>query len=102
MPFEILDAIRKIAQIEFKMPLGILKTLNREKDHYDIETLGQYIEKYYKLYTRNQWKRERFAVSFHLELDSLDPKTYSRFPVLNGAMEDELEDMWDYIKEKRA
>ena len=96
MPFEFLDGIRRVSQVEFKMPLGILKTLYREME-VSLEQLGKYIEKYYNLYTRNQWKRERFAVSFHLETDSLDPKTYSRFPVLNGAMEEELEDMWEYI-----
>lgn len=101
MPFEFLDGIRRVSQVEFKMPLGILKTLYREFD-VDLELLGKYIQKYYGLYTRNQWKRERFAVSFHLETDSLDPKTYSRFPVLNGAMEEELEDMWDYINKKIA
>lgn len=98
MPFPILDKIRSITQTEYKLPLSVLKKMNRIFPEYSLEQMAQFVEKYYKLYTRNQWKRERFAASFHLEQDSLDPKTYSRFPILNSGFEDEIKEMWKFIK----
>ena len=42
------------------------------------------------LWSRNQWKRERYAPSFHLDDENLDPKTWCRFPILSGGFEKEL------------
>ena len=36
------------------------------------------------LWQRNQWKRERYAPSFHIDEYSLDPKSWARFPILSG------------------
>lgn len=57
-----------------------------------------WIERFFNLWSRNQWKRERFAPSFHLDDESLDPKTWCRFPILSGGYAEELAEM----KEKQA
>ncbi|MFT4741429.1 MAG: NAD+ synthase (glutamine-hydrolyzing), partial [Marivirga sp.] len=43
-----------------------------------------------KLWTRNQWKRERLAPSFHLDDYNVDPKTWCRFPILSSGFTEEL------------
>ena len=60
---------------------------------YELSQLVGWIRRYYGLYCRNQWKRERIAVSFHIEADSADPKTYRRFPVLSSQLKRELAQM---------
>lgn len=49
------------------------------------------------LWCRNQWKRERYAPSFHLDDENLDPKTWCRFPILSGGYVRELAEMWRYV-----
>lgn len=92
MPFDVLDAIRHIAQVQHASPQGVLRRLRQSPmgDHYPHEQLAAWVVRYFRLYCRNQWKRERLAVSFHIEADSADPKTYRRFPVLNSQLRDEL------------
>jgi NAD+ synthase (glutamine-hydrolysing) len=51
------------------------------------------IRKYFKLWSRSQWKRERIAVSFHLDEENIDPRSYFRFPILSAGFEEELESM---------
>lgn len=84
MPYEVLDAIRELAQVDF-LPadeiLQKLKTKTFEKQ-YDTDALKRWRDKYFQLYYRNQWKRERLAPSFHIEIDSACPKTYRRFPII--------------------
>ena len=86
MPYEVLDSIRTLAQVKNLMPNQIMDYLiNREKfsGNYSQIQLTNWVEKYFLLYTRNQWKRERLATSLHLLEDSACPKTYRRYPVLS-------------------
>jgi len=47
--------------------------------------LGLWVDRFFRLFARNQWKRERYAPSFHLDDENLDPKTWCRFPILSAA-----------------
>jgi NAD+ synthase (glutamine-hydrolysing) len=51
------------------------------------------VERFFRLGCRNQWTRERYAPSFHVDDENLDPKTWCRFPILNGGYELELEEL---------
>ena len=55
--------------------------------------LKQYVIRFFKLWSRNQWKRERYAPSFHLDDENLDPKTWCRFPILSAGFEKELREL---------
>lgn len=95
MPFVVLDTIRRISQTRHVTPKGVLQILLRlpAMQAHGVGQLAAWIERYYGLYCRNQWKRERIAVSFHIESDSADPKTYRRFPVLSSQLKRELAQM---------
>ena len=66
-------------------------------ERFDRATLAAWIERFFRLWSRNQWKRERYAPSFHLDSHNLDPRSWCRFPILSGGFEKELEDMREYI-----
>lgn len=90
MPYTVLDAIQKCAIRDYKSPLEVFKTLRGLADD---ATLKGWIRKFFTLWGRNQWKRERYAPSFHLDDENLDPKSWCRFPILNGGFRVELEEM---------
>ena len=54
------------------------------------EDLIAWIRRFYALWVRNQWKRERIAPCFHLDDENLDPKTWCRYPILGGDWGEEL------------
>jgi NAD+ synthase (glutamine-hydrolysing) len=93
MPYEILDEIERAAIRDKQMPSEVFQLLRaRHPEHAD-EELMQWIERFYRLWSRNQWKRERFAPSFHLDDENLDPKTWCRFPILSGGFRRELAEL---------
>jgi NAD+ synthase (glutamine-hydrolysing) len=49
-----------------------------------------WVRRFFTLWCQNQWKRERYAPSFHLDDESLDPRTWCRFPILSGGYVEEL------------
>lgn len=90
MPYGILDDIEKAAIRDYRSPAEVFVTL---KGSYPDKVLKGYIRKFFVLWSRNQWKRERYAPSFHLDDENLDPKTWCRFPILNGGFHEALREM---------
>lgn len=92
MPYTILDEIEKCAIRDYKSPVEVFQTLQGIVPD---DILKDYIRKFFLLWSRNQWKRERYAPSFHLDDENLDPKTWCRFPILNGGFSKGLKDLED-------
>lgn len=90
MPYDLLDAIERAAIRDKLTPVEILRLFQARDSQYSTEQLSQWIERFFRLWCRNQWKRERYAPSFHLDDENLDPKTWCRFPILSGGFEREL------------
>ncbi len=90
MPYEILDEIERAAIRDKQVPLEVFRLLQSRHPETEAGQLVEWIERFYRLWSRNQWKRERFAPSFHLDDENLDPKTWCRFPILNGGFRREL------------
>jgi len=97
MPYKLLDAIEKAAIRDRQTPYEIFCLLTTRFD-YSQEQLLTWIERFFQLWVRNQWKRERYAPSFHLDDLSLDPKSWCRFPILSGSFQHELEEMRAKVK----
>jgi len=93
MPYPILDQIEKAAIRDYKSPLEVFKTLRGLRPD---PVLKGYIRKFFTLWSRNQWKRERYAPSFHLDDANLDPKTWCRFPILSGSFREDLAELEAY------
>lgn len=75
MPYPVLDAIERAAILHGKSPAEIVAD--------GIATEVQ-TAKFFRLFAYNQWKRERYAPSFHVDTENLDPRSFTRFPILNG------------------
>ncbi|GAB2490875.1 MAG: NAD(+) synthase [Cytophagales bacterium] len=89
MPYSLLVEIERLAIRDRRSPMDTFELLKTETD-LDPEQLKGYIKKFFRLWSRNQWKRERLAPSFHLDEFNVDPKTWYRFPILSGGFEEEL------------
>lgn len=90
MPYTVLDLIERYAIRDKQMPLDVWTRLCGELPEESARQLAIWTERFYRLWCRNQWKRERYAPSFHLDDENLDPKTWCRFPILSGGFEREL------------
>jgi NAD+ synthase (glutamine-hydrolysing) len=96
MPYDLLDSIEEAAIRDKKMPLECYILLQMKYPQYAKTQLKVWVAKFFKLWCRNQWKRERYAPSFHLDDKNLDPKTWCRFPILSGGFERELKELEVY------
>jgi NAD+ synthase (glutamine-hydrolysing) len=93
MPYDLLDAIERAAIRDKRGPLEVFELMRALFPRHDNVALVAWIERFFRLFARNQWKRERYAPSFHLDDENLDPKTWYRFPILSGGYERELKEM---------
>jgi NAD+ synthase (glutamine-hydrolysing) len=93
MPYELLDDVEGAAIRDKHSPLEIYKEMRVRHPEYQPGQLVTYIERFFLLWCRNQWKRERYAPSFHLDDENLDPKTWCRFPILSGGYRRELAEL---------
>ncbi|HSC87482.1 MAG TPA: NAD(+) synthase, partial [Polyangiaceae bacterium] len=98
MPYEVLDRIERALVLERLAPREILATLVGEFPQWSEKELFGWCQRFYALFTRNQWKRERYAPSFHLDDANLDPKTWLRFPILSGGFTRELRELEQELK----
>jgi NAD+ synthase (glutamine-hydrolysing) len=94
MPYVVLDTIERYAVRDKLSPLVVYKRLARDyRGRYTAKQLSQWVERFFHLWSVSQWKRERMAPSFHLDDESVDPKTWCRFPILSGGFKFELQDL---------
>lgn len=98
MPYEVLDAAERAAIRDKKSPIDVFTTLRGVFPQYGIDDLHTWVDRYFKLWVRNQWKRERFAPSFHVDDENLDPKTWCRFPILSGGYAHELRELASHVR----
>ena len=90
MPYEVLVKIEREAILKGHSPKMIYDALNKE---YSKDDLKLWIKKFFQLWTRNQWKRERYAPSFHFDDFNVDPRSWYRFPILSGGYKEELKQL---------
>jgi len=97
MPYPILDEVERLAIGDKRTPLEVWRILRERHDEPSDGDLLGWVERFFLLWCRNQWKRERYAPSFHLDDENLDPKTWCRFPILSGGYERELDGLRRYV-----
>lgn len=93
MPYDVLDVIERAAIRDKKSPREVLATVAAKFPKSTAAEQKVWVRRFFSLWCRNQWKRERYAPGFQLDDESLDPKTWCRFPVLSGGFADELRDL---------
>ena len=93
MPYPVLDFIERHLLIDRLKPKDIFNLLVKDFPAYEKLKLRNWLVRFLKLWTQNQWKRERLAPSFHLDAESLDPKTWCRFPILSKAFDLDIDEL---------
>ena len=90
MPYTLLNRLERLAFYDRLSPRQVLAALETEETGFDHEQLKTFVRRFYSLWSRNQWKRERYAPSFHLDDYNVDPRSWLRFPILSGGFAEEL------------
>jgi NAD+ synthase (glutamine-hydrolysing) len=93
MPYQVLDTLERAAIRDKKGPKSALQVIRSIYPQYEEDQLIDWTTKFYRLWCRNQWKRERYAVAFHVDDQNLDPKSWCRFPVLSAGFREELAEL---------
>jgi NAD+ synthase (glutamine-hydrolysing) len=93
MPYAVLAEIEKWAILHRRSPLQVYEVM---KINYDPVMLKNWIKRFFRLWSANQWKRERLAPAFHLDDLNVDPRTWCRFPILSSGFTEELSKLDQY------
>ncbi len=97
MPYPVLDYIERAAIRDKKSPLDVFASVKMSYPEYGRVILAEWVTKFFRLWCRNQWKRERYAPSFHVDDQNLDPKTWCRFPILSAGFTEELKELQELV-----
>jgi NAD+ synthase (glutamine-hydrolysing) len=97
MPYDVLDAIERLAIRDKHPPLNTWRLVVEKFPGHGGLQVALWVERFFRLWCRNQWKRDRYAPSFHLDDENLDPKTWCRFPILSGNFSRELKEMLEHV-----
>jgi NAD+ synthase (glutamine-hydrolysing) len=90
MPYDVLDCCERAAIRDKQSPAGVFTIVQQQFPHFAPAQVRLWVARFFRLWSRNQWKRERYAPSFHLDDENLDPKTWCRFPILSAGFAREL------------
>ncbi|HLL22493.1 MAG TPA: NAD(+) synthase [Kofleriaceae bacterium] len=102
MPYDFLEAVEDSAIRDKHTPLEVLQELLPRYPERTALQLATWIERFFRLWCRNQWKRERLAPAFHLDDRNVDPRSWCRFPILSGGFERELAELRAYVASGQA
>ena len=100
MPYEILREIERAFLVDRKNCEQIYIRIRDLFTNLKPLEVFSYVRKFFELWSRNQWKRDRMAPAFHLDDASVDPKTWCRFPIYSGAYQRELNSLELVLKER--
>ncbi len=100
MPYDVLDVIERAAIRDRLSPVECYARAVTSFRQYSPSQLLDWTERFFQLWCRNQWKRERYAPSFHLDDENLDPKTWCRFPILSGNYRRELRELREAVAKR--
>ncbi|HSN29072.1 MAG TPA: NAD(+) synthase, partial [Kofleriaceae bacterium] len=102
MPYDFLEAVEDSAIRDKHTPIEVLQEMIPRYPQQQPGQLALWIERFFRLWCQNQWKRERIAPSFHLDDRNVDPRSWCRFPILSGGFERELAEMRAYVAMGKA
>lgn len=87
MPYEVMESIeccRVRDKLSFEQTVDFVVQRHSTILGNDLCQAESWVHKFDHLWKVSQWKRERFAPSFHLDDFSVDSKTFCRYPIFSG------------------
>jgi len=104
MPFPVLKMLETMAIGQGMDPTEILEELAANPffaKQWDKAKLGDWISKFFRLWAKAQTKRDRQAPAYHVDDLNVDPRSWCRFPLLNGGFVEEIEEMLERFDDMR-
>lgn len=98
MPYDVLDAIETEAISNKRPPLQTYIIVSNLFPEVVSEELLGWVETFFRLWFRNQWKREKLPLSFQIAARSLDPRTWCKTPILSAGYTEELAMLRDMVE----
>jgi len=99
MPYPVLDWIERAAIRDKRGPVAVFELTRSKFPDQPVEEIHRWVGRFFQLWSRNQWKRERYAPSFHVDDENLDPKTWCRFPIISGGFQRELAELAECVQQ---
>jgi NAD+ synthase (glutamine-hydrolysing) len=93
MPYQVLDCLERACVVDRLPPLLAWRQAKQSLPGFDAAQLKLWTRRFYQLWSHAQWKRERLALSFHVDDHNVDPRSWCRWPVLSGGFKLELADL---------
>jgi NAD+ synthase (glutamine-hydrolysing) len=93
MPYQVLDCLERACVVDRLPPLMAWRLAKASLPGFDAAQLKLWTRRFYQLWSHAQWKRERLALSFHVDDHNVDPRSWCRWPVLSGGFKLELADL---------
>ncbi|MGH7442840.1 MAG: NAD(+) synthase [bacterium] len=93
MPYAVLDYLERAAVARHQAPRQALEGLRTAFPVEPLDRLKTWTRTFYRLWSLSQWKRERLAVSIHVDDHNVDPRSWCRWPVLNAGFQDDVKDL---------
>ncbi|MGL6226217.1 MAG: NAD(+) synthase [Thermoguttaceae bacterium] len=84
MPYEVLEQIEQYAVYARHTPNETLTHLGLLYPNEDRATLQIWVDRFFSLWSRNQWKQQRYALSFHLDRRCGNPGENRLYPNVIG------------------
>ncbi|MCY4419111.1 MAG: NAD(+) synthase [Cytophagales bacterium] len=82
MPYQTLEKIEELFFLNKKSPSEIERELFGEQEK------KIYLPRFLANFRKSQWKRERMAAAFSMDKFNIDPKTWGRYPILMGKIDE--------------
>jgi len=99
MPYDVLNEIEEEDIENNRSPIECYQVVRVKFRQYAPLEIAAWVEKFFRKWSINQWKRERFAPALHCDTRNLDPRTWRRSPILSGGYARELADLRNYANE---
>ena len=93
MPYNVLDTIERMLICERLAPREIVFRLKEQYPDLSDAQIDEWVRRFFRLWSRNQWKRGRLAMSFRIDDHDLSPAHGARFPALSGGFARELREI---------
>jgi len=84
MPYPILNRLERLIVRDNLSPEEAVRRLLEESPEISESDVQRWTERFYQLWTRNQWKHKRYAMSFHVDDEAAKAGGWENYPNFCG------------------
>jgi NAD+ synthase (glutamine-hydrolysing) len=96
-PFPVLYEIENHARLLLQSPLQCAVNIQAKLPQYTLRQMGRFVEKWFRLWSRNQWKRDQATSGLQTTEFNVDKRGGTDISIIHSGYREEIGLMWDYI-----